>query len=184
MKSYILIPILFILFINSKHINAQNKYITRNGTVSFFSEAPLENIEAINKKVVSILDIETSELVVSIQIKDFIFKKALMQEHFNENYLESDKYPKANLKGKLSNLTKDYPLNNKESNFEGEITIHGITQPFAAKVELIKAGEIINGKSNFKIKLKDFKIKIPSLMMYNIAEEVEVKVEFNFEPYK
>lgn len=168
-------------------VHAQDKLITRTGHISFFSEAPLENIEAHNQKVLSILDMHTGEVAVSVSIKNFEFKKALMQEHFNENYMESDKFPQAILKARIENWDKIdlNKIGNKvlETNISGEITIHGVTKPFNSKVYFSKNGNYINGKSKFKVKVKDFDVEIPRILLFNIAEEVEVTVDFNYEPY-
>ena len=83
---------------------AQKQYFTRQGYVSFFSHTPVEDIKADNNQVLSILDLETGEIAVTMLVKSFTFEKALMQEHFNENYVESDKYPKASFKGIITNL--------------------------------------------------------------------------------
>src|SRR4051812_12446337 len=82
----------------------KGKYFTNSGKASFYSSAPLENIEALNSKVSSILDTDNGDIVFSMLIKDFVFEKSLMQEHFNENYLESEKYPKSTFKGRIVDL--------------------------------------------------------------------------------
>lgn len=85
---------------------AQTRYMTKTGYIGFYSHTPVEDIKADNNQVASILDSQTGEMVFNVLIKSFVFEKALMQEHFNENYMESDKYPKASFKGKVSNLEK------------------------------------------------------------------------------
>ena len=179
-------PTLIICFlvITSIFSFGQTRYIDRTGKASFFSEAPLENIEAHNEQVLSLLDIEKGEVAASMLMKSFQFQKALMQEHFNEKYIESDKYPKATFKGKITDMNK-VDLS-KDGNYtvdvEGEITIHGETQPLKTKVNFVVKDKLISASSTFNLRVKDFKITIPTLVVKNIAEVVEVKVSFNYKP--
>ena len=132
-------PIICFLVVTSFFSFGQTRYIERTGKASFFSEAPLENIEAHNEQVLSLLDVEKGEVAASMLMKSFQFQKALMQEHFNEKYIESDKYPKATFKGKITDMNK-VDLS-KDGNYtvdvEGEITIHGETQPLKTKVNFV-----------------------------------------------
>src|SRR5688500_12626839 len=116
-------------------VSAQTKFIDRNGKASFFSSAPMEDIEAHNSQVVSILDMERGEIAVSMLMRSFNFKKALMEEHFNENYVESNRFPKASFKGKITNLDDiDFSKNGTYTlDVAGEITLHGVTKPLAVK---------------------------------------------------
>src|SRR5690554_8148922 len=98
-----IILIFWIVVINTS-VFAQNKYFTKQGYISFYSHTPVEDIKAENNQVLSIIDFSTTEIAVTLLMKSFAFEKALMQEHFNENYVESDKYPKANFSGKIQNL--------------------------------------------------------------------------------
>ena len=158
------------------------RFIEKNGYIRFFSEAPLENIEAVNTEGMSLFDTATHEIVFNIPIKGFEFEKSLMQKHFNENYLESDKYPKSTFKGKIIGFTPG--VGNQNLTAEGDLTIHGITK----KVTVEGTGEINENnillKADFQIKLEDYKIKIPKVVMYNIAEVVDVTIEFNYKPYE
>ena len=109
---------------------AQTKLFTKTGTISFKSKTALENIEAVNNKVLSVWETATGNIEFSLLIKGFEFDRALMQEHFNENYLESDKYPKAVFKGVVEN-SKNILLtanNNYPVNVTGALTMHGITK--------------------------------------------------------
>lgn len=179
-------PTLIICFlvVTSIFSFGQTRYIDRAGKASFFSEAPLENIEAHNEQVLSLLDIEKGEVAASMLMKSFQFQKALMQEHFNEKYIESDKYPKATFKGKITDMSK-VDLS-KDGNYtvdvEGEITIHGETQPLKTRVDFIVKDKSISASSTFNLRVKDFKITIPTLVVKNIAEVVEVKISFNYKP--
>ena len=163
---------------------AQIRYVDRAGKVSFFSSAPMEDIEAHNQQAVSVLDIGTGELVASVLMRSFNFRKALMEEHFNENYVESHKYPKATFKGRVLNfseldLSKEgkYPLMIK-----GEITLHGVTQTVNIKAEAVVSDGTIRARAVFPLRVKDFEIEIPRLVVNNIAEVVEVTALFTYKP--
>lgn len=163
---------------------AQSRYIDRAGKASFFSSAPLENIEAHSEQVVSILDVKSGEVVASMLMRSFNFRKALMEEHFNENYVESHKYPKAVFKGKITNLA-DFNAGKEGKhmfNIEGDITLHGVTRPLQVKAEATVVQGKIQAKATFPLRVADFKIEVPRLVTNNIAEVVEVKVSFNYQP--
>jgi polyisoprenoid-binding protein YceI len=167
-------------------LSAQSKYFTRNGTVTFFSSAPMEDITAENYNATAVMDAESGALEFSVLMKSFNFKKALMQEHFNENYVESDEFPKATFKGKVTNLseidlTKDgsYP-----AEVDGEITIHGVTKIIAPTGTIsVKAGKV-NLESMFIVKPEDHDIEIPDVVREKIAKEIEVTVSADLEPLK
>lgn len=163
-------------------VRAQTKWIDRTGSASFYSSAPMEDIKAQNNQAVSILDVSSGEIVASMLMRSFDFRKALMEEHFNENFIESHKYPKASFKGKVTNIDKldlsregDYTLD-----IEGEITIHGVTQPIRLEAAAAVGSETIEAKAVFPLRVSDFKIEIPKLVRNNIAEVVEVTVSFNY----
>jgi len=154
------------------------KYSTKNGRISFFSETAAEKIEAQNTQVNSALDITTGDFVFKILIRGFEFEKALMQEHFNENYLESDKYPNSTFRGKVTNLkdinfTKDGKYN---ATVEGDLLIHGVTKKVSVKGTFeIKAGSVF-ADSKFTILIKDYGVKIPNTVINSISESLEIKV--------
>ncbi len=180
-----LIKLAFILLMISNSAFAQ-KYITKNGHISFFSDAPSEKIEAKNNQVSTALDITTGDLVFKVLIKSFEFKNALMQEHFNENYLESNKFPNATYKGKITNPKEiDFTKNGKyKANVEGEMTIHGVTKKENhAGVFEVKDGKII-ASSKFFIALKDYNIEKPKMVLNNIADKIEITVEVSLEKIK
>lgn len=161
------------------------KYMTQSGSIRFFSETPIENIEAVNNQVATVLDAESGELAFSLLIKAFVFEKALMQEHFNEKYLESDKYPKSTFKGNLEDfeleeLTSDYT----EYKVKGQLTIHDVTKDIEITAQLKRLDEIIIAKSNFTVDVADFGIKIPSTVSENIAKTIEIIVDAEYEPIK
>lgn len=159
------------------NLHAQ-KLMTRTGKISFFSSTPVENIEAFNNDVSCILNTQNGELVFVVPVKSFRFEKQLMQDHFNESYMESDKYPKAEFRGKITNIN-DISFS-KDGNYTakatGKLTIHGVTK------EVIVPGSVTvkNGKvtlaSEFMVKTADYNIQIPSIASGKIAKEIEVTV--------
>jgi polyisoprenoid-binding protein YceI len=144
----------------------------------------VEDIEAHNNQAVSILDVKSGEVVASMLMKSFDFKKALMEEHFNENYVESNKFPKATFKGKITNLSQFNVTKNGKYVLEidGNITLHGVTKPLKIKGEAVVADGKIKASAVFPLTVKDFEISIPRLVRNNIAEKVEVSVSFNYQP--
>ena len=182
----IIIALIAVVTVGIATVNAQSKYFTRNGYIKFYSHAPMEDIEAHNRQVTSFLDTETGEMAFSVLMKSFEFEKALMQEHFNENYVESDKYPKSTFKGKILNpdavnFNKDGVYNVK---VDGDMTIHGVTNKISTDGTVeVKAGKI-TAKSKFPIAIADYKISVPAVVRDNIAKDVEVTVEMQYEPYK
>lgn len=162
------LAIVILLFFNT-NIHAQ-RFLASNGEISFFSEAPLEDISAINKDVSAVYDASTTNLVFQLNITDFIFPKALMQEHFNENYLESDIYPTSNFSGKV--------IDNKDGNttVEGDLTIHGKTNKVKVNGVLIQNEKSVLITAEFVVILDDYNIDIPTIVMYKIAQQIDVRV--------
>ena len=161
------------------------KYLSKTAQVSFFSKTPMENIEAHNRQGTTVVDFEKNEMVFTVLMKSFEFDKALMQEHFNEKYVESAKYPKGTFKGKFTpkeglNLKKDgtYPVS-----VDGTMEIKGKTNPVKAEgIFTVKDGKL-RGTSEFHIVLADYEIKIPGAVKDNIAEKVHVTVEAEYDAY-
>lgn len=168
------------------HLEAQNLFYTKSGSVSFYSKAPLEDIEAHNTNAVSIMDVESGAIEFAILIKAFKFEKALMQEHFNENYLESSKYPKATFKGNITNLYAiDFSNNGKYSaTIEGKMTIHGVARKMTIRGQFIVDGNEISGSANFPITIADHDIRIPKIVRDNIAQVVKVYSSFDFKQFR
>ncbi len=158
------------------------KYLSSESHVRFYSDAPLEDIEATNEESRSVLDLGTSKIVATVPITGFQFEKKLMQEHFNENYLESDKFPQATFSAQLGEVDWNNP--EKEVTAKGEMTIHGKTNEIDLKGTVVKNGDNIVIDAVFTIELQDYKIKIPKAVFYNIAESVEVTVKFTYQPYE
>jgi hypothetical protein len=180
-----LLVILCLLFGSLTSLFPQ-KYFTREGKVIFSSEAPLEKIEAENEKATSVLDPASGRMEFAILIKAFQFEKALMQEHFNENYMESSTYPKAVFKGQIKN--KDAVDWSADGTYEvqvaGDITIHGVTKTIEAPGTItIKDGDI-SAVSDFELTVADFNIKIPAVVKDNIAKTVSVTIAVDYKPLK
>ena len=156
--------------------NAQ-MYSTATGKVGFFSKTPVEDIKAENSSVLAVLKTETNELAISITNTAFEFDNKLMQEHFNEKYMESDKFPKSTFKGKI-NEKVDYTKDGEYSvTATGILNIHGVDQTRTITGTLtIKDGKV-QLVSNFKVKVADHKITIPTIVTAKIAEEIDVKVD-------
>jgi polyisoprenoid-binding protein YceI len=167
-------------------LNAQDRYFTKTGKITFFSSATLEDIEAKNKTVAAVLDTKTGQLQFSVLMKGFEFEKALMQEHFNENYVESDKYPKGEFKGAVVNnneinYTKDGTYKAK---VKGKLTIHGVTKDIETAGTIKVAGGKVEANSVFNILLSDYKIKVPSAVKDKLSNTIRVTVDCKMDPLK
>lgn len=163
-------------------LNAQ-KYLDKAGIVTFFSTAPLEDIKAESKLVSSVIDATTQDLVALVMMKSFVFPNSLMQEHFNENYIESDLYPKATFKGKLNGFDKlaKTPGLLQKIKVTGEMNMHGVAKPFETVAEITWIDDkSFKGHVVFKIKLAEYNIEIPTMVFQNIAEVVDVTLDLNF----
>lgn len=176
---------LFTLLIALSSLTAfgQNVYSCKSGTISFFSEAPLENIEAKSKNAVAVLNASKNEIVFSVQIKSFQFDKSLMQEHFNENYMESDKFPKAEFKGKF-NETVDLSKNGEyKVTCVGKLVVHGVSKERTISGTLKVNNGTVTLISQFDIACKDHDIKIPTVVAQKVAEMVKVSVNADFQSF-
>ena len=178
-----LIPFLFLLTFFTTFKVENNQFVARQGQITFFSYTSLENIEAKNNQVLSILDIDKKEIAISMLMRAFVFKKDLMYEHFNESYIESDIYPKANFIGKII----DFDLSNKEAQtkiIRGNLTIHGITKEIDIKTTIKNMDGNYTLTGDFNILVHDFQIKIPPILSSNIAKTISMKFRFQYQPYE
>ena len=156
----------------------QTKYRTSSGEINFNASTPLEDIDATNTEVNAILELETGKFATVMLIKDFQFRRKLMQEHFNENYMESDTYPKAFFTGTFQNLDlAELTEGEEEQEVSGDITIHGVKRPLSAKTSIKKGKNSFVIRSSFIIKPEDHNIEVPSIVFQKIAREVKVTVE-------
>lgn len=184
MKKNVLV--LTVLFIAICGFGQTTKYFTKSGHIYFISHTDIIDIDADNRQVGSVLDIETGEIVFSLLMKSFEFTLPLAEEHFNENYVESHKYPKSTFKGKIVGADQiDFMKQGIiPVLIEGELSIHGVTRKVSEKGELdIQEGKIV-GKSQFSINLADYKIKVPRIVEDKVAKTIPLKIEMNYLPYK
>ncbi len=178
---------LLILCFSLLKLQAQENYMTRNGQISFFSSTPLEDIKAINNEVASVINRKTGSVQFIVLIKSFQFRKAAMQDHFNgKDYMDSDRYPKAELKGTISNIStvdfsKDgtYPVT-----VEGTLSMHGVTNKLKIPGNITVKGNTVTAAAVFTISLADYKISVPTIVSKKIAEKVEVTVNCNYQLYQ
>jgi polyisoprenoid-binding protein YceI len=169
------------LLISSKSFGQM--YATQTGETSFFSETPVENISAVNKNVGAIINTSNNEVAVSMKMSSFNFPNKLMQEHFNENYMESEKYPMGTFKGKIVEPIDFKKNGTYDVTAKGQLTIHGVTLPRDLKGKLTVDNQKISLVSNFDVKLADHKIDIPKIVFAKIAEVIAVKTKYDFIPY-
>ncbi len=177
-----IITILAIMLLTASMVNAQ-KYMTKGGTIKFSSETPMEKIEGVNRQVNSALDFTTGNFVFKVLIRGFEFEKALLQEHFNENYMESEKFPNSTFNGKITNI-KDVNLA-KDGIYkvvaEGDLSMHGVTNKVKVNGTLeVKGGKVL-GKAVFNASPKDYNIAIPKAVIKNISEAIEVDVNISLD---
>jgi polyisoprenoid-binding protein YceI len=162
----------------------QDLYVCKNASVTLFSTAPIEDIKAATSKGVSVLNAATGEVNFSVAITSFKFEKSLMQEHFNSDYMESDKYPRATFKGKIAeklDVSKDgsYPVN-----VTGDFTVHNVTAKRTIPGTITVNGGVVSLKSEFMVKCADHHIEIPRLVFHNIAESIKITVAATYTPNK
>ncbi len=160
---------------------SQTKYLTKTGIINFEASVPsVEEVKAINKSVTAILNSDNGEFAALVFIKGFRFKNALMEEHFNENYAESDTYPKATFKGKIKDFSVDKLNSTSTFKIDGSLTFHGQTKQINNVVlNIAKNEDVISITGDFKVSVSDFDIKIPKVVRNKVAEEVDVSFDFN-----
>lgn len=161
---------------------AQNKLWTATGAqVGFYSSTPVEDIKALTQTAVSTLDPHSGKIDIKLRNQSFNFPNKLMQEHFNENYMESDKYPFSEFHGQILGADSAKMATGQWANIQvrGEMWIHGVKKTYAvpARMKLESDGSY-SGDIKFKIKVADHGIQIPTIVMAKIAEEVEVSGHF------
>ena len=156
----------------------QSKYVTKSGSMSFEASQPsFEPIEATHSAVSALLNADTGELAVLALVRGFRFPLALMEEHFNENYIESHQYPKTSFKGSILNFDSNALSNQPRTvQLTGELSLHGVTKLISVSATITKSDEQITLTSSFSVKTSDFGIKIPSLVRKQIDENVQVEV--------
>jgi len=173
-----------LLFLLLSQLVSAQKFITRNGVTEFKASVnAFEPVEAINNSTTAIL---TSDGTVASQlfISAFKFKVALMQEHFNENYMESDQYPKATFKGEISNFNSEEIDSSKEYFLKGILKIRDISKEVKIPVSMNKVGEVINLKGSFIVAPNDFDIEIPTIVRKKIADKIKISINYDFSKKK
>lgn len=180
MKVLTLVCLLFV-FANGQ---AQKRIFTKNGTISFSAGTSVEDIDGVNKSVTSVVDITTGQIEFAALMKGFEFKRALMQEHFNENYVESEKYPKAVFKGQIIDVasvkfTQDgsYPVKVK-----GQLDMHGVKKDVEVNATFVVKGGAISGEAEFSILMADYNIAIPGAVADKISPTVKIYTLCAYKP--
>ena len=181
------INLMIVLLFVCIFLKAQDRFYTKTGKIFFeCTKSPLEKIEATNKSSTCVLDIKTGSLQFAVLMKGFEFKRALMQEHFNENYVESSKFPKSDFRGQIINndeinYTKDGEYNTK---VKGKLQIHGQAKDVEAMGKITIRNGAILANATFYILLSDYNIRIPSIVSDKVADKVNILIDCNLEPFK
>ncbi len=176
-----------LLSLSFGHLDAQGRYFTKKGTITFDADGPMNDIEKIHATTAGascVVDAGTGQMEWAVSIKSFKFKNALMEEHFNENYLESEKYPRATFKGTIANPEKvkwtedgNYPVK-----VTGKMTLHGVTRDVSTEGAIVVKNKEIRASSKIEIGLADYKVKIPSVVGLKIAQSAQVSISATLEP--
>lgn len=181
-----LLTLLTCLLLIAGFVQAQGRYFTKSGKVIFYSNAPLEDIEASTKTAAAVLDVASGTLQFSVLLKSFEFRKALMQEHFNDDYVESDKYPNSEFKGTIVNNAAinygkpgTYP-----AQIKGKLTLHGVTKDVATSGTITVDADGLKTSSVFTISLSDYDIKRPALVKSKISNTIKITVDCRLDALK
>src|SRR5665213_1326475 len=178
------IAVILLAWMSTINQAGQDLYICKNARISLFSSAPIEDIKAVTTEGASVYNAATGELDFSVGIRSFQFEKSLMQQHFNSDYMESDKFRRATFKGKIQehvDVTKDgaYPVT-----ATGQFTVHGVTQTRTIPGKLSVKNGVITMTSEFMVKCVDHHIEIPQIVFHHIAESIKMNVSATYSPYK
>ena len=182
MKIRLLLPALFLAM---QTLPAQI-YTAKEGStlITFFSSAPLENIEAQNKGAVIIYKATTNDIQIRVSIQNFKFKNGLMEDHFNENYMEITKYPNAEFRGKINETFDQTADGENKVTITGTMDMHGVKKEVTLNGTITKVGSEFKIQSKFPVRVADYNIKVPSMYVKNIAEEVEVTINSTLAPFQ
>lgn len=178
--------VLVMLLAAIRVVHAQDRFYTKAGKIEFFSKAPLEDIQATNRTATVVLDSKSGAIQFSVIMKGFEFEKAMMQQHFNENYVESDKFPKGEFKGTITNNSEiNYTKNGSyPAHVKGSLTIHGITH----EIDNTGTIKVVDGKpqvsTSLNIKLSDYNIGIPAIVKDKISNSIKINIDCKLEPLK
>lgn len=163
---------------------AQSRFFTKDAKINFNSSTPLEDIIAESNQATTIIDTEKNEVAFSVLTTSFKFRRALMEEHFNENYMESSKFPKAKFTGKIISPIDWKSEKSVVVDVKGELTMHGATKEVTIKAQITPGKSKIIATSELKVTPEDFKISIPSAVRDKIAKEVTIKIDAVYAPYQ
>ena|ERR1700759_1738401 len=180
MKKIILSYFFACVFVNAFSQN----YLTRNGNISFYSHTPLEEVKAQNNEAVSVLNSATGDIEFRIAVKSFHFVKTAMEEHFNDDdYMASEKYPKAGFKGKISNISAvDFSKDGTyKVSVSGDLTIRDVTKPITADGTITVKGGVVTVNSIFNVKRKDYNVIGESFVQSKISDDIQITVNCEYE---
>lgn len=175
MKSLVLLGLL----ITSAVTTFSQIYVTRNGNILLLSDTPLESIHAENKEVEAAVDLTHRNIAFSLPLKSFVFKRSLMQEHFNENYVESDKYPKSTFSGSFAEAIPEGKDGSFPVKVKGKLTLHGVTKEVEVPGTFVRKGNMLTGTANFKLNPTDYNISIPFIVRDKIEKETTIQVKID-----
>jgi polyisoprenoid-binding protein YceI len=164
------------------------KFYTKSGQINFDATSPSspEKIEGINRSGTCVVDTKSGNMQFAALMKGFAFERALMEEHFNENYVESHKYPKAEFKGEIKNSDKvDFT---KDGNYtvkiKGKLTMHGESKDVETEAKIIIQNGKIKATADFNVLLSDYKVSIPGLVADKVSKTAKISVSCSLEPLK
>ncbi|MGB5820644.1 MAG: YceI family protein [Saonia sp.] len=178
-----IITLIFVLLCWSGYAQVPDQFIARQGQVSFFSYTSVENIQASNNQVLSIIDLAKKEIAISMLMRAFVFEKALMEEHFNESYIESDIYPKAIFEGNI--LDFDTSVTGIQTKMiKGSLMVHGVAKEVEIKTRIERMDKTYIFSGDFNVEVKDFEIKVPPILAKNIAKTISITFRFEYQPYE
>ena len=181
MKKFVLLLTIYFCY---NQVNAQvYKSVDKKGIISFHSSTPMEDIDAKTESTNSLLNSINDSIMIRVQMTTFKFPKALMEEHFNENYVESPKFPISSFRGKLNQKIDLKADGIHKVSCTGNLSLHGVTKLITLEGVITIKGEEVNLSSDFKIKLIDYNIEVPKIVLKNIAEEIEVKANITYLPF-
>ena len=167
----------------SGSISAQ-KFMTREGYIKFFGSTPMENIEAVSSQASSVIDASNNAVVFQVLLNSFTFEKALMQEHFNENYVESEKYPKAVFKGNIVDKVEYSKPGTYKITLKGTMSLHGVDKAVTTPATLIVEKGTIKLAAEFQMIPEDYNIAIPGAVREKIAKQMDVTVKCSYQEVK
>lgn len=177
--------VLIFFIVTNLVMNAQIFKAKEGGTsITFFSKAPLENIEATNKSALIVLNSVTNDIQIRLSVQNFKFKNALMEEHFNENYMETEKFPNASFLCKINEKVDYLKDGETKVTVTGKMEIHGITKDETYEGSIKKNGNELMLYCNLRVKLVDYNIKVPALYVKNISEIIDIDVKTILEPFQ